>query len=87
MMICSVMKTRPQGRYNLAKLCRTHIEQHGLDDDPDFEASPSEFASALVERGVLAITEDNRYDVAIPSLARWLGITGDGKQASGGRLD
>ena len=83
----SAMKERPAGRYNLVKLCRKRIEEHGLDNDPDFEASPGEFASALVERGVLSITQGNRYDVAIPSMARWLGISADGRRPAGGRPD
>ena len=74
--IGTAMTERPAGRrYNLVKLCREQIEKYGLDNDPDFEASPGEFALALVERGVLSITQGNRYDVAIPSMARWLGIS------------
>ena len=42
-------------------------------DNPNFGATSGEFADALVERGVLAFTPDRRYDVAIPSMCRWLG--------------
>lgn len=83
----SAMKERPAGRCNLVKLCRKQIERYGLDNDPDFEASPGEFALALVERGVLSITQGNRYDVAILSMARWLGISADGIRPAGGRFD
>ncbi len=72
---------------NLVRLCRRRIEEHGLGNDPDFEASPGEFALALVERGVLSITQGNRYDVAIPSMARWLGTSADGRRSAGGRPD
>ena len=85
--IGTAMKQRPAGRYNLVKLCRKQIEQHGLDDDPDFEASPGDFASALVERGVLAISRGERYDLAIPSMARWLGTATGGRNPRPRRLD
>ena len=85
--VATVMAERPAGRYHLVKLCRKQIEKHGLDNDPDFEASPGEFASALVERGVLAITPGNHYDAAIPSMTRWMGVSANGRTPRGGRLD
>ena len=61
---------RPATPPALTKLCRNEIERLGLDNNPDFEVTPKEFATALVERGVLSFTSDRRCDVAIPSMAR-----------------
>ena len=70
--VAKVTAERPGDRLALTKLCRRELEREGLDDDPDFEPTPREFAAALLERGVLSLTPDDRYDVAIPSMARWL---------------
>lgn len=70
--VAKVTAEPPGDRLALTKLCRRELERQGLDDDPDFEPTPREFAAALLERGVLSLTPDDRYDVAIPSMARWL---------------
>ena len=75
------MRERPPTFPALTKICRSEAERLGLDVDPDFEVAPREFAAAMVEKGVLAFAPDRRYDVAIPSMARWLGISGDGRKA------
>ena len=72
------MRERPPTFPALTKICRAEAQRLGLDEDPDFEVSPREFAAAMVEKGVLAFAPDRRYDVAIPSMARWLGISGTG---------
>ena len=41
-------------------------------DDPTFDTTAKEFAAILVERGVLSVADDHRYDAAIPSMSRWL---------------
>lgn len=70
--VAGVMRERPSTTPALTKLCRDEVGRQGLSDDPDFDATPKGFAATLVERGVLAVSSDRRYDVAIPSMARWL---------------
>ena len=70
-----VVKERPEDRIALADLCADEIERSGLADNPNFGATSGEFADALVEQGVLAFTPDRHYDVAIPSMGRWLGCS------------
>ena len=70
--VARVREERPATPPALTKLCRNEIERQGLDNDPDFEATPKEFSTTLVERGVLSFTSDRRYDVAIPSMGQWL---------------
>ncbi len=53
---------------------RRHGSRHTC-PGADQTGAPLRFAAqnALVlERGVLSITPDGRYDMAIPSMARWL---------------
>ena len=71
------MDERPGDEVTLADICGEEIHRAGLDDNPNFKATPDGIASLLLERGVLAIGPDNRYDVAIPSMAQWLGISQD----------
>lgn len=70
--VAGVIRERPSTTPALTKLCRDEVGRQGLGDDPDFDATPKGFAATLVERGVLAVSSDRRYDVAIPSMARWL---------------
>ena len=70
--VARVRSERPATPPALTKLCRDEIGRQGLDNDPDFEVTPKEFAATLVERGVLSLTS-RRHDVAIPSMAQWLG--------------
>ncbi len=46
----------------------SHTAGMGLDQDPKFRSDAEEFAIALLERGVVAITHGGSYDVAIPSM-------------------
>lgn len=71
--IARVRAERPATQPALTKVCRNELERQGLNNDPDFEVTPKEFAASLVERGVLSLTPGRRYDVAIPSMAQWLG--------------
>ncbi len=70
--VARVTALRPHDWLTLADLCEDELQQSGLAANPNFDATSGEFAAALVERGVLSITPDGRYDVAIPSMARWL---------------
>ena len=49
--VAKVTAEPPGDRLALTKLCRRELERQGLDDDPDFEPTPTEFAAALLERG------------------------------------
>lgn len=70
----AVVREQPTNAFELTKLCRREIEAHGLDRDPDFDTTPGEYANLLVEKGVLAFNRRGPLDVAIPSMARWLGV-------------
>ena len=70
--VSNVSDRRPRGMYDLEGLCEEAISRLGLDKERRFRASPEEFAAALVERGVLAISPGGGYDVAIPSMFEWL---------------
>jgi len=48
---------------------------------------PSNNAIVNIERGVLTFAHDRRYEVAIPSMARWLGVSHGRKKPTGGGLD
>ncbi len=81
--VARVAAERPPTPPALTKLCRNEVQRQGLANDPDFEVTPRRFASTLVERGVLSLAPDRRYDVAIPSMAQWLGdLSGDRGTAS-----
>ena len=69
--VARVAALPPRDWLTLADLCEDELQQSGLAANPNFDATSGEFAAALVERGVLSITPDGRYDVAIPSMARW----------------
>ena len=73
-----VMAERPGDEVTLADICGEETRRLGLDGNENFKVAPVQVASLLLERGVLAFTPDHRYDVAIPSMARWLGISADG---------
>ena len=47
----------------LADICGEEMRRTGLDTNPNFKSTPSEFASLLLERGVLATGRDGRYGV------------------------
>lgn len=81
------MAERPGDEVTLADICGEEMHRAGLDDNPNFKATPDEIASLLLERGVLAIGPDNRYDAAIPSMAQWLGISEGRRKPQGGRPD
>ena len=81
--VAKVRAEQPPTPPALAKLCRNEIERQGLDRDPDFEMPPREFAATLVERGVLSRTSEGRYDVAIPSMVRWLAELSEGSEPPG----
>lgn len=81
------MDKPPADEVALADICGEEMRRTGLDTNPNFKSTPSEFASLLLERGVLATGRDGRYGVAIPSMARWLGIPDERKKARGGRSD
>ena len=70
--VANVSEKRPRRMYDLEGLCEEVISGMGLDTDHRFRASPEEFANALVERGVLAISPGGWYDIAIPSMLDWL---------------
>ena len=77
------MDKPPADEVALADICGEEMRRTGLDTNPNFKSTPSEFASLLLERGVLATGRDGRYGVAIPSMARWLGIPRYDARASG----
>lgn len=52
--------------YDLEELCEEAIVRLGLDRDRRFRTSPADFANALVERGVLAISPNGWYDIRNP---------------------
>ena len=70
--VSSARGARPRSMYDLEGLCEEAIVRLGLDRDRRFRTSPADFANALVERGVLAISPDGWYDIAIPSMSEWL---------------
>ena len=70
--VARVTENRPRRMYDLEGLCEDVISHMGLDKDRRFRASPEEFADALIERGVVSISPDGWYDVAIPSMFDWL---------------
>ena len=72
--VARAVDEHPASQFELARICRSEIEQNGLNDDPDFGTTPREFAAKLIEKGVLAFTPDGRLDVPIPSMATWLGV-------------
>lgn len=76
--VARAVDERPVSQFELARLCRSEIERSGLDGDPDFCATPGEFADKLIEKGVLAFAPDGRLDVPIPSMATWLGVESTG---------
>ncbi|MDE0189925.1 MAG: hypothetical protein OXQ90_01085 [Gammaproteobacteria bacterium] len=70
--VVRVQEERPRTLPTLTKLCRNEFERRRLDKHPDFAMTPKEFAATLVERGVLSLTSNRQYHVAIPSIERWL---------------
>lgn len=70
--VSKVRQERPRRLFDLEGVCEAEIGRMGLDRERKFRATPEEFATALVERGVLAITPAGRYDVAIPSMGEWI---------------
>ena len=70
--VSKVRQERPQRLFDLEGLCEAEIGRMGLDRERRFRATPEEFAVALVERGVLAITPEGWYDIAIPSMGEWI---------------
>lgn len=70
--VSQLSERRPRRMYDLEGLCEEVISRMELDKDRRFRASPEEFADALVERGVVAISPGGWYDVAIPSMLDWL---------------
>ena len=70
--VARVAAERPPTPPAITKLCRNEVQRQGLENDPDFEVTPKKFATTLIERGVLCVTPDRRYDVAIPSMSQWL---------------
>ena len=49
------MRERPPTFPALTKICRAEAERLGLDEDPDFEVAPREFAAAMVEKGGVGV--------------------------------
>ena len=70
--VSDLSERRPRRMYDLEGLCEEVISRMELDKDRRFRASPEEFADALVERGVAAISPGGWYDVAVPSMLDWL---------------
>ena len=70
--VSNLSERRPRRMYDLEGLCEEVILRMDLDKDRRFRASPDEFADALVERGIVAISPGGWYDVAIPSMLDWL---------------
>ena len=69
----SVRNERPSSEFQLRKTCRVEMEKADLTDDPEFDATPTMLANALVEKGVLEFKPgENHYAVPIPSMADWL---------------
>ena len=56
----------------LIDVCGEEMKRRGLSEDPAFDTTAKEFAAILVERGVLSVADDYRYEAAIPSMSRWL---------------
>ena len=69
-----VAREKPADWIALADLCEEEIERSGLNDNPNFNCTFGEFATGLVENGVLT-TKGDTYEVAIPSMARWLAVS------------
>ena len=70
--VAEVRHRHPSDMGELRRLCRNVMERPEVADDPEFDASPKEFAALLIQRGVLSVAPDGRYDVAIPSMGDWL---------------
>ena len=70
--VARVSEERPATPPAIAELCWNEQLRQGLDSNPRFKPTPEEFAAALLERGVLSFTPEGHYDVAIPSMVRWL---------------
>ena len=78
------MQERPATQPELARLCISEVERLKLHEDPLFRTSAEEFAELMVHKGVLCLSADHHYTVAIPSMARWLDRT-FGQTAGAGR--
>ena len=81
----TTMAAPPGDEVALAGICREEMHRTGLDANPDFGSTPGEYASLLLEKGVLTPCEDGIYDVAIPSMADWLDGQASGQGQGRGR--
>lgn len=70
--VAEVRDRHPADMGELRGLCRRVMERPEVTGDPEFDASPREFAALLIQRGMLSVAPDGRYDVAIPSMGDWL---------------
>lgn len=83
--VAAVQRRQPVDPGDLIGLCEEKLAgaqpaYPGLRD-----ATGREFASALIERGVLSTRADERYEVAIPSMADWLAALVAPTDRPGGR--
>ena len=81
--VAKVRQQHPRRLFDLEGLCEAEMARMGLDKEPMFRATPEKFATALVERGVLAIAPAGWYDVAIPSMGEWIGTGFDSIRVNG----
>ncbi len=85
MVVAAVRRHQPVDPGDLIGLCETQLAGSqgaypGLRD-----TTGREYADALVERGVLSSRSDERYEVAIPSMAEWLAGLAPHRPTGGGR--
>ena len=81
--VATVQRQQPVDPGDLVGLCENQL----AGSQPAYpglrSATAEAFANALIERGVLSPRSDERYDVAIPSMAEWLaGLVPRGRQGA-----
>ena len=71
-LVAVVRRQEPVDPGDLIGLCENALAASQGDYPGIKTATGKEFADALIERGVLSSCSDERYEVAIPSMAEWL---------------
>ena len=71
-LVALVQRQQPVDPGDLIGLCENELADSRGDYPGIKTATGKEFADALIERGVLSSCSDERYEVAIPSMAEWL---------------
>lgn len=61
----------PMQRLDLEKLCESGLTELRR-EYPGFDPTGEDYANALIEKGVLARRDDDRFEISIPSMADWL---------------